>query len=244
MKFKCTRTLLATLLAAAGATAAADEGLSANVALASDYLFRGVSQTDNQMAVQGGFDWSHASGFYLGTWASNVDSHFFSGNDRDPQIEWDLYAGFSGEAGDLGYDLGAIRYVYPGYSNANTTEVYVGGTYQVTDGASLGAKVYYSPKLKFAGVSKSAWYLSLDGDFEVVENVKLAGHVGFSDGNAYDSTASGGLGTNYTDYKIGVSTSLAGVDLDLSWVDTDSDGSTLFGNLADGRLVLTLSKSF
>jgi hypothetical protein len=71
------KTLIATALLASSSAAMAE--ISANVTLASDYVFRGVSQTDNQMAIQGGFDWGHDSGFYVGTWASNVDSQFFGG---------------------------------------------------------------------------------------------------------------------------------------------------------------------
>ena len=106
------KTLIATALLASSSAALAE--ISANVTLASDYVFRGVSQTDNQLAIQGGFDWGHDSGFYVGTWASNVDSQFFGGA-TDPQIELDLYAGFANEfSNGLGYDLGYLRYQYPG----------------------------------------------------------------------------------------------------------------------------------
>ncbi len=86
------KTLIATAMLATTATAQAE--ISGNVSMASDYIFRGVSQTDNQMAVQGGFDYEHESGAYIGTWASNVDSNFFD-NHTDPEIELDLYAGYS-----------------------------------------------------------------------------------------------------------------------------------------------------
>ena len=106
------KTLIAATMLASTSVAQAE--ISANVALATDYVFRGVSQTDNQFAIQGGFDWAHDSGFYLGTWASNVDSNFFGGA-TDPQIELDLYGGFANEFGNgFGYDLGYLRYQYPG----------------------------------------------------------------------------------------------------------------------------------
>ena len=66
-------------------------------------MFRGISQTDNQIAIQGGFDYEHESGLYVGTWASNVDSSFFQ-NGTDPQTELDGYVGYSGELGVIGYD--------------------------------------------------------------------------------------------------------------------------------------------
>jgi uncharacterized protein (TIGR02001 family) len=83
------KTLIATaLMAAISTTALAD--ISGNVGMTSDYVFRGISQTDNQMAIQGGLDYEHPSGLYVGTWASNVSSDFFNGTGNDPQIELDL----------------------------------------------------------------------------------------------------------------------------------------------------------
>ena len=75
--------------------------ISGNVALTTDYRFRGISQTDRNPAVQGGFDWSHDSGFYLGTWGSNVD---FAGS-----LELDYYGGYANNINDnLAYDVGVI----------------------------------------------------------------------------------------------------------------------------------------
>lgn len=80
---------------------------SMNIAAVSNYYWRGVSQTDAEAAVQGGIDYEDASGFYVGTWTSNVD--FGDGTSH----ELDLYGGFAGEAGGLGYDVGYIYYAYP-----------------------------------------------------------------------------------------------------------------------------------
>jgi uncharacterized protein (TIGR02001 family) len=77
------------------------------VSASSNYLFRGVTQTDGAAAVQGGLDYEHASGFYAGGWGSNVD--FGDGT----SYELDLYAGFSGSVEELGYDVGYIYYAYP-----------------------------------------------------------------------------------------------------------------------------------
>ena len=81
--------------------------VSANVGVSSNYLFRGVTQTDNSAAVQGGLDYEHASGLYAGVWGSNVD--FGDGT----SYEFDLYAGYSGAIDDIGYDVGYIYYAYP-----------------------------------------------------------------------------------------------------------------------------------
>jgi len=106
MKFS--KTILASALLAGAGVAQAE--LSANVAASSNYYFRGVTQTDDKAAVSGGMDYNHESGFYLGTWLSNVD---FGGKE---DMEIDIYAGFGNDIGDTGfnYDLSVWYYWYPG----------------------------------------------------------------------------------------------------------------------------------
>ena len=239
-------TALAAALAAAAGGAQAE--ISGNVTLATDYRFRGVSQTDRQMALQGGLDWSHASGFYVGTWASNVDSNFFSGTSTDPQLEWDLYVGYSGEIGGLGYDVGIIRYVYPGYDDANTTEIHVGVSYGVSDSVSVGADLYYSPELGFVGSNDSAWYFVVSGEVALPQGFTLSASVGRSFGEAFDG-ADSDPDTDYdayTDWSIGISKDVAGVTLGLSWIGTSSDAESTtlgFGGVAEDTFVFSVSKS-
>jgi uncharacterized protein (TIGR02001 family) len=121
-----TKTMVATALL--GTTVAAHAELSANVAAASNYLFRGITQTDDGAAVSGGLDYGHDSGFYLGTWMSNVDF---------ADAEVDVYAGFGGEAGvgdGLGYDVGALYYYYPDGGNIDYAEVYGNLSYGIVSG--------------------------------------------------------------------------------------------------------------
>ena len=107
------KTLLATALM--GATAAAHADLEFNVAAASNYLFRGVTQTEDDAAVSGGVDWSHDSGIYLGTWMSNVSF-------ADAEVDW--YGGIAGEtSGGLGWDVGALYYNYPDCGNCDYAEL-------------------------------------------------------------------------------------------------------------------------
>lgn len=108
---------------------------TSNVGLVSDYRFRGISQTMRHPAIQGGFDYSYASGVYLGTWASNVDgtTHFYN----NTSMEWDLYGGYKGKffpcaVSDFTYNVGFLYYYYPGgktYSSDsvryNTGEFYI-----------------------------------------------------------------------------------------------------------------------
>ena len=117
---------LGAAVAAAMTSGVAAADWTGNAAIASNYIWRGVTQTKDQAAGQGGVDWSHGSGLYAGTWVSNVD---FSG--LGDGYEMDVYAGFGGEAGGFGYDLGVLTYQYPVTPNFNFTEVYVSGTFSV-----------------------------------------------------------------------------------------------------------------
>ena len=95
---------------------APEHTLTANVGLFSEYIFRGISQTAGEPAIQGGFDYAHSSGFYLGTWASNVSWLEDFGLYSRSSMEWDFYGGFKSTIGDTDwtYDLGILYYYYPG----------------------------------------------------------------------------------------------------------------------------------
>lgn len=118
MKISAFKSLAIVALAAAPMLAAAQ--LSANVSINSSYKFRGQDQTQNKPALQGGFDYAHGSGAYVGIWNSNVT--WLPGN----SLETDIYGGYKGEAAGVGYDVGFIRYMYPGAGVANTNEIYAG----------------------------------------------------------------------------------------------------------------------
>lgn len=190
---KIRSTLLATSLLTVSAFAQA--GTSANIYVASDYLFRGVSQTNNGAAVQGGLDFESESGFYAGTWMSNM----FDGGG----IETDLYLGFAGSAGDFGYDVGVITYIYPDLEGWDATEVYIGGSYGVFD-----AKYWYE--------TDGDWsYLEANLSFDVGNDVGLGLHLGSAD---FDG------GGDYLDYNISLSKAWKDLDWSLMLSDTDIDG--------------------
>lgn len=133
-----------TAMAAEEAAPASPHTLTANVGLVSDYRFRGISQTFGLPAIQGGIDYSHASGLYVGTWASNVyGGNNFSGlgvNYYNGGMEWDFYGGFKfTPVEDLTFDIGGLYYYYPGAAyatNATTSakydnfELYAGVSYK------------------------------------------------------------------------------------------------------------------
>ncbi|RKZ78942.1 MAG: hypothetical protein DRQ35_05140 [Gammaproteobacteria bacterium] len=203
---------------------------SASVAGASDYVWRGYSQTDEQIAVQGSFDVSHSSGLYAGTWASNVDF------DDDASSEIDVYAGFSSEFNDtgIGYDVGILRYIYPG-ENYGWNEGYGSLSYSLFNvGVAYSGSVY--------DTSETGVYYSAGFDYDLPYDVALNAGVGYYD---YDSKVYGkGNPDSATDYHIGVSRDFFGFGFDLTYYDTDSDAEDLYSDdLADSRVVFTISKS-
>jgi uncharacterized protein (TIGR02001 family) len=147
--------------------------LSANVTLTSNYIFRGISQTGGDPAIQGGFDYGHSSGFYLGTWASNVGwIEDFQGYDSG-NVEIDLYGGYRGSIGstDFTFDVGAIQYWYPGdkpsyVTDADTTEIYGGVGWKW-----FGAKYsyYLSDEVFGFGDADGSYYLGLTGSLPIGE---------------------------------------------------------------------------
>src|SRR6185295_15705616 len=101
-----------------------------NVGAVTEYRYRGISQSRLQPALQGGADFAHKSGFYVGTWASTIKwiKDIPGGNSS---VEVDVYGGYKFEAGPIAWDVGALTYIYPSNNlspSANTTEIYGAGT--------------------------------------------------------------------------------------------------------------------
>jgi len=215
-----TKKLIATSLLAGGLAATsgvAEAGFSANVAMTTDYVWRGVSQTNEDPAIQGGFDYEHESGFSFGTWGSNVD---FGSVEN---MELDLYGAYSHSFGDLGASIGFIRYMYFDSGNdIDFTEI----------NGSLSYKwLTFSIANDF---DNDNLYYSLGASYDLPQGLSLAATVGKYE---FDS------GDDYVHYSIGVSKEIGGFGFDLTYHDTNSNGTDLFGKIADGRLVLTVSKS-
>ena len=221
--------------------------LSGNLGLVSDYRFRGISQTDKQMAVQGGFDLAHSSGFYAGTWASNVSQWA----NADGSMELDLYAGFSGElSGGVGYDVGAIRYQYPGNNpeaplpTNNSTEYYLGLSYNI-----FSYKYSYAPTNWF-GVpdSKKSFYHDLGVEFEIAPKLTASAHYGIQEIKG----VSQGTDLSFTDYSVGLSYDMGndfGLGLTYTSVKFDKTAAkaawfTTSEELYEDAVVVSISKSF
>jgi len=222
----------------AGFAVEAQAEISANAALVSDYRFRGISQSNKNPAIQGGFDFAAENGFYIGTWGSSVD--FDSTGDFNGSLELDVYGGWGTDIGEnSSIDLGYIYYAYPGDDaglDGDYQEIYANYGWR---GLSLG--VAYSND--YYGGSGKFWYLQANYDWAFAENWGLSLHVGYNDFDE-DIFLSSNKG-NYTDYSVGVTWSVVGVDLGLAWVGTDLNKADVFGtSWGDDTAVFSLSKSF
>jgi uncharacterized protein (TIGR02001 family) len=226
--------------------------LSGNIALTSDYVFRGISQSQNEAAIQGGFDYAHSSGFYAGTWASSQSWVKEGGYKNDSSMEIDLYGGYKGSMGDIGYDVGVITYYYPGdqvagANDPDTTEVYLGASWKF-----LSAKYSYTVSDRFVGWGTAddpantngdtdgSYYIELNANYGLDNGWGLIGHVGYQDVKDNDAAS-------YTDWKIGVSKDIGFGVITASYSDTDADTTayTWAGEeVADGRFFVTFSKTF
>ena len=187
------------------------QGLTANVAVVSDYRFRGVSQSFRRPALQGGADWAHDSGFYVGTWASTVDKDFLTDT---AGVEWDIYGGYKFPIG-AGWtgDVGLLQYLYPGESLWNTTELYVGASWE-------WFSVKYSHSISddtfgFAD-SRGSGYLDLTAAYPLRDDLKLIAHAGHQRFHNYSDAS-------YTDYRLGATYDWKGFTWGASVVGTNED---------------------
>lgn len=221
--------LVAALLAAS-TTAFAEEkselGISANVAMTSNYVWRGMTQTNNSPAIQGGFDLDY-KGFYLGTWGSNVEF-----GDEKNSMEMDLYLGYAGEVDKFSYDIGFIEYVYPNMSDEyNFGEAYLSLGYDF-DVASLSAMYALGVDTHDADSAADDW--------EPTDYVEVGVSVPLPSEVALDLTYGSyeDMGENYS---VSLGKSLGKFDLSLAYIgfthDTDSDSD-------EDNVVATISTSF
>jgi len=250
--------LVVALASAFSVSALADDmTFSSNVSLVSDYLYRGISQTGANPALQGGFDLSHSSGFYAGAWGSSISWLSDAGVNgttsgiSNSGLELDTYAGYKGTAGDIGYDVGYLRYNYPGtYSGgavkADTDEIYAALSYSI-----LTAKLSYSLGDTF-GIAQTAGttYAELNASYALADTgITLAGHIGAQTftGSGADSLKAAGTDPTYSDYKLSASKDFSGyvVGLALSGTSSVSSWYTNMQGIKTGKgtAVLSLSRA-
>jgi uncharacterized protein (TIGR02001 family) len=219
--------------------------ITGNMTLASEYIFRGIGQTNRKPAIQGGVDYAHASGFYAGLWASNISILSDATLGVSAAIEADFYGGYKGSYKDVSYDIGALQYYYPGnypasYVSPDTLELYAQAGWRWF---TLKYSHAVSNTFGFAD-SKASHYLDLTGNFELGHGVTLSAHVGHQ--KIHNNSAA-----SYTDWKLGVSKEYVGLNWGLAYVDPNAKGdagepyANTFGkDLGKARGVLTVGKTF
>ena len=249
------------------AAVAATPAVTGNFSLVSDYRFRGISQSWGLPAIQGGIDYTHASGFYLGNWNSSVSSNSYN---NGASLEVDLYGGYRFEpVKGWAVDVGVLTYQYPGArlnsapasptgEKYDNTEIYLGLTqgpfnvklsYALTDYFGLNSTTSgyaYWSALPARGDSKGTSYLDLNYNTDLGSALTLGLHAGYTSVRNYSELS-------YADYKISLTKELGGFNLGLAVVATNAD-STFYqaGNSAaldpqkigKTAAVLSVSKTF
>lgn len=230
--------VVASLMAAGAAQAAVTT--TGSVAFTTDYKFRGISQSNTNAAVQGSMTMAHDSGVYFTAWGSSIAN-------ANGGMELDTLLGYAGTSGDVGYDVGVMRYNYPGNDGSagklSYNEVYASVS---AKGAKLG--VAYSDDY----FAESGKFLYVYGSYaaEVYKGFGVVASVGL---NQFDDAAglqtagipnSGSNEDSYIDYKVGVTKSVEGIGFELAYIGSDVASADDATNLGEGVAVLTASKSF
>ena len=245
------RGLVAVSLAAAGLSlttpaiaqsddeVASDFTVSANVALTTDYRFRGVSLSGGDPALQGGFDVAHDSGFYIGTWASSIDGGAAYGD-----LELDIYAGWSGNLSDaVSVDIGVLYYIYP-------TEDLGLDTDYIEPYASVG--VNFGPAEATFGVAYAPEQDSLGGDDNLYlytdvgfglpgTPLTVTGHLGYTDGPLAPPLLAGTTDDTGLDWSLGASVAQGNFEVGVAYIGVE--GPAIDG-FTDDAIVGTISASF
>jgi uncharacterized protein (TIGR02001 family) len=233
-----------------------DYTLSYNVGVVSDYRYRGISQSRLDPALQGGIDFAHKSGFYLGTWASTIKWIKDAGATKG-SVELDLYGGYKGEiAKDFGYDVGLLQYYYPQRKNApvdfNTTEIYGALTYSwlslkyshtvSTDYFGIGEGFEKSVPLSARPKGRNTGYLDLSANVPLIDKLTLNAHLGYTR-YASDLRDVPNVGVpNYYDYKLGVTCDL-GSGFSVAGAVAGADKRHYYGDINKTRAIVSISKS-
>ncbi len=192
----------------------AESPVTANITATSNYIFRGLEQASGVASVQGGIDYEHKSGFYVGGWWSGLENS---------QYEQDLYTGYKFDAGPVGLDVGYIKYMYPvGSAQLDIDEAYINASYNMF---SAGLALTTSTE---AGGQDSNTYMYVGAEFEVKKDLML--NLTYGDFNFDDATL-----TDYSHIQVSLSKG------EFTFAIDDNDLST---NAGDPRVSVSWNKSF
>lgn len=218
------------------AAPAPDYTLSFNVGAVTDYRYRGISQSRLKPALQGGADFAHASGFYIGTWASTIK--WIKDGGGDSNVEIDAYGGYKFSFGDFAFDVGALRYFYPSSSlgvNPDTTEIYVAGTFGP---ATLKYSHAVTNLFGFAD-SQGSGYLDLAATIDTgFWGLTVTPHVGYQ-------RVRNNSNFSYTDWSVAVGKDFGnGLTASAAYVDTNTNDYRGLNNKNLGRAGLVLGVKY
>jgi len=234
--------LVATLPNVQAAESSIPVEFTGSVALTTDYVFRGISLSDEDLAIQGEFDATHASGAYIGTWASNVSNMPDGGS-----LELDVYAGYAGEMNGFGYDVFATRFIYPGTGKGTTTkdhqyndyhEFSLALSYSLPIGTEFGVRYDYAPHWFGKDTGKADNYLFTVGH-ELPMGISFGASIGRQDFREEIA------GTDYSYFGANVAYSINDFTLALNFSNSNlKDANGNDQEDADERVFFTLSKEF
>lgn len=222
------------LLGAAPASAADLPGnFTANATLSSDYVFRGISQSDEHPALQGSVDWSYEPlGVYAGSWASTVDL-------PDAAVEIDFYGGINGIKNDFTWDLGAIYYAYPGAADSLEYDYFelavaMGYDFHLF---SLSTALNYSPD--YFGYADDSLYPAAYVSVPLPYGLTASGSLGY----LWTDNTFGGV-EDYADWSLGLNAVIKGFDAGVKYQNTTLDDPQDCDRGCDSRVVLSFGKTF
>lgn len=207
---------------------------SSTITAASDYDFRGVSQSAKDPALQASVDYAFESGFAVGAWASNIDY----GDGVDGDVELDLYANYTGEISEsLGWTTGIVYYLFPGSDDIEEYPEIFGGL----NAGPFAFKQWYSNDLY--GSDESAWYTEANATFELPANFSVLLHAGYSYGDYFDQPS---VGEDLFDYSVGVGYKLGNFSLALKYTGTNADDTEQTADAlnTEGRVVFSIATTF
>ncbi|BAL27095.1 TorF family putative porin [Azoarcus sp. KH32C] len=227
--------------------AASPHTVTSNVGFVSNYVFRGITYTQNHPALQGGFDYAHASGLYTGVWGTNVSSDAIN----DASLEVDFYGGYAGTVDDWSYDIGLLQFYYPEHpklpgtnESYNTLEAYgsVGWRWLTLKYSHTLTDFFgFNHDSMGGGSSRGSGYLELNAKVPLPGDVVLGLHVGRQRVRSYSAFS-------YTDWRASLAKTFgAGWTASLAYTKTNADSSLWVADgkdLGEGHWIVGLSRSF
>ena len=238
--------------AAPAAAPASPHTFTGNVMLASEYLYRGIAQTNGKAAIQGGFDYSHASGIYLGAWGSNISWLSDAGPGISAPVELDVYGGYKNSfaGGDWNYDVGVLTYNYPGtypagFTKPDTTEVYgsIGWKFVSLKYSSVVSSHIFGFTTPTGGKTDGSGYTDLSANYDLGSGWGVNAHAGHQSIKDFSAAS-------YSDWKLGVTKDLGFGTVGLYYSSTNAKGdvgepyrNAFNRDLGKGRAVISFSKT-